>query len=90
VSARLQVELGAGVAPAMESVTHAGIGLLDILQQLDAIAGRFSFSMGDVVRHLVDSSPISAACCVGLRSSSPIAGRPWPRPWSESPIRCEG
>ena len=22
--------------------------------------------------------------------SSPIAGRPWPRPWSESPIRCEG
>jgi hypothetical protein len=61
VSARLQVELGAGVAPAMESVTHAGIGLLQILQQLDAIAGRFSFSMGDVVRHLVDSSPISAA-----------------------------
>jgi hypothetical protein len=61
VSARLQVELGAGVAPAMESVTHAGIGLLNILQQLDAIAGRFSFSMGDVVRHLVDSSPISAA-----------------------------
>jgi hypothetical protein len=61
VSARLQVELGAGVAPAMESVTHAGIGLLHILQQLDAIAGRFSFSMGDVVRHLVDSSPISAA-----------------------------
>ena len=61
VSARLQVELGAGVAPAMESVTHAGIGLLNILQQLDAIAGRFSFSMGDVVRQLVDSSPISAA-----------------------------
>lgn len=61
VSARLQVELGAGVAPAMESVTHAGIGLLSIFQQLDAIAGRFSFSMGDVVRHLVDSSPISAA-----------------------------